>query len=56
VQPPAKLDDMVSESEAAQGADGDQGDNPWRRPMALGISGLFLVFGIQLAFSGPRPQ
>ena len=32
------------------------GDSPWRRPMALGISGLFLLFGIQLAFSGPRPQ
>ncbi len=56
VQPPAKLDDMVSEAEAAGRADGEQGDNPWRRPMALGISGLFLVFGIQLAFSGPRPQ
>jgi hypothetical protein len=55
-QPPASLDDMVSESEEARGIDGDQGDNPWRRPMALGISGLFLVFGIQLAFSGPRPQ
>ena len=34
----------------------DQGDSPWRRPMTLGISGLFLLFGIQLAFSGPRPQ
>jgi hypothetical protein len=33
----------------------DNGDSPWRRPVALGISGLFLVFGIQLAFSGPRP-
>ena len=32
------------------------GDDPWRRPLALGISGLFLVFGIQLAFSGPRPS
>ena len=42
--------------EAAGGPEGDQGDNPWRRPIALGISGLFLVFGIQLAFSGPRPQ
>ena len=43
-------------SEAADGPEGDQGDNPWRRPIALGISGLFLLFGIQLAFSGPRPQ
>lgn len=36
--------------------DGDDGDNPWRRPISLGISGLFLIFGIQLAFSGPRPS
>jgi hypothetical protein len=36
--------------------DADGGDNPWRRPLALGISGLFLIFGIQLAFSGPRPS
>lgn len=56
VHPPAKLDDMASESDAAPDADGGQGDNPWRRPIALGISGLFLLFGIQLAFSGPRPQ
>jgi hypothetical protein len=55
-QPPAKIDDVISESDASGGTDNDQGDNPWRRPMALGISGLFLVFGIQLAFSGPRPQ
>jgi hypothetical protein len=27
----------------------------WRRPMALGISGVLLMLGIQLAFSGPRP-
>jgi hypothetical protein len=27
----------------------------WRRPMALSISALLLVSGIQLAFSGPRP-
>src|SRR6188472_3636087 len=28
----------------------------WRRPLALGISALLLMSGIQLAFSGPRPQ
>ncbi|MFL5474844.1 MAG: hypothetical protein ACJ8A6_04030, partial [Gemmatimonadales bacterium] len=28
----------------------------WRRPLALGISALLLISGIQLAFSGPRPQ
>lgn len=55
-QPEAHLDDPVSEEAPASEGEGDQGDNPWRRPIALGISGLFLLFGIQLAFSGPRPQ
>jgi hypothetical protein len=27
----------------------------WRRPLALGISGVLLLLGIQLAFAGPRP-
>jgi hypothetical protein len=27
----------------------------WRRPLAFGLSGLLLMSGIQLAFSGPRP-
>jgi hypothetical protein len=27
----------------------------WRRPLALGISAILLMSGIQLAFSGPRP-
>jgi hypothetical protein len=36
--------------------DTDRDENPWRRPLALSISGLFLIFGIQLAFSGPRPR
>lgn len=27
----------------------------WKRPMGFGLAGLFLVLGIQLAFSGPRP-
>ena len=54
-EPPARLDDIVSDSAAAGGPEGDP-DNPWRRPIALGISGLFLLFGIQLAYSGPRPQ
>jgi hypothetical protein len=35
--------------------EGDSNDGPWRRPLALGISGLFLAFAVQLAFSGPRP-
>jgi hypothetical protein len=58
------LESAVAESEDEQdpaspstheGGEGDSTDGPWRRPLALGISGLFLVFGIQLAFSGPRP-
>jgi hypothetical protein len=36
--------------------EGDNSGNAWRRPVTLGISGLFLLFGIQLAFSGPRPS
>jgi hypothetical protein len=27
----------------------------WKRPVGFGLAGLFLVLGIQLAFSGPRP-
>lgn len=27
----------------------------WHRPLTLGLSGLLLISGIQLAFSGPRP-
>ena len=39
-----------------QAGDGDNGESPWRRPVTFGISGLFLVFGVQLAFSGSRPS
>jgi hypothetical protein len=28
----------------------------WQRPLALGISGVLLMLGVQLAFSGPRPH
>jgi hypothetical protein len=50
--------DVPLESAGDSTAEGEErgGDSPWRRPMTLGISGLFLLFGIQLAFSGPRPQ
>ena len=34
----------------------DEGDNhPWRRPLALSITGGLLILGLQLAASGPRP-
>jgi hypothetical protein len=52
----AMTDSDDSAPEQADQAGGSDGDNPWRRPLALGISGLFLLFGIQLAFSGPRPS
>ena len=58
VEPEATLD-SASEPAAEtsrDAGDSDTGDSPWRRPLALGISGLFLIFGIQLAFSGPRPS
>jgi hypothetical protein len=51
------LESTVAEPEASDDKrDSDDGDSSWRRPITLGISGLFLVFGIQLAFSGPRPR
>ena len=56
-EPADAMDRPVETDEASHDADdGTNDDNPWRRPLALGISGLFLVFGIQLAFSGPRPS
>jgi hypothetical protein len=51
------LESTVVEPEARDDeGDGDNGGNAWRRPVTLGISGLFLLFGIQLAFSAPRPS
>jgi hypothetical protein len=55
-EPEAALESPSESEPGPDGGDSSQGDNPWRRPIALGISGLFLVFGIQLAFSGPRPS
>jgi hypothetical protein len=48
--------DEPAEEPSHDARDERNGDDPWRRPLALGISGLFLVFGLQLAFSGPRPS
>jgi hypothetical protein len=57
-EPEATIDTPAQTEPDAGPASGerDGGDGPWRRPLALGFSGLFLVFGIQLAFSGPRPS
>src|SRR5689334_15922662 len=37
--------------------DGPGGDpnHPWRRPLALSITGGLLILGLQLAASGPKP-
>lgn len=58
-------------SETLEGANADQPDtappagedgtgssddgNQWRRPIALSVTGLLLIMGMQLAFFGPRP-
>jgi hypothetical protein len=30
-------------------------NHPWRRPMALSVTGILLILGIQLASAGPKP-
>jgi hypothetical protein len=56
------LDDLPDEepSEPTPADERDAPDevhhgHPWRRPLALSVTGLFLILGVQLAFSGPRP-
>ena len=55
---------LNAQSETLQGAAPDEPPaeppadddlHPWRRPMALSITGLLLVLGVQVSFSGPRP-
>jgi len=43
----------ADQSEARRGPNGQR--HPFRRPLAFSITGLLLVIGVQLAFSGPRP-
>jgi len=48
--------EQVSAPQQNQGPTGGaQIQYRWRRPLALGLSALLLMSGIQLAFSGPRP-
>jgi hypothetical protein len=47
--------DQTADTSQADSTKGSQLLQRWRRPLALGISGLLLISGIQLAFSGPRP-
>ena len=48
-------DQSASPAEPERPTNGGQLLYRWRRPLALGLSGLLLMSGIQLAFSGPRP-
>jgi hypothetical protein len=51
----AGAEDQANDPAAARdGATGDD-DHPWRRPIALSVTGLLLMMGMQLAFFGPRP-
>ena len=40
--------------ESAESKDDDP-NHPWRRPLALSVTGGLLILGLQLAHSGPRP-
>jgi hypothetical protein len=54
----AGAESSPAESEpATEETKGDGGDDghPWRRPIALSVTGLMLIMGMQLAFYGPRP-
>lgn len=48
------LESSQTDAEPAEPAPGS-GSQPWRRLFALSVAGLSLLFGVQLAFSGPRP-
>jgi hypothetical protein len=50
----AGANDPDPEPEAEQHDEGDS-SHPWRRPLALSITGGLLILGLQLAASGPRP-
>jgi hypothetical protein len=41
--------------EASSGSNGANLLHRWRRPLALGISAVLFMSGVQMAFSGPRP-
>jgi hypothetical protein len=44
----------ASDSAKDAAANGED-EHPWRRPIALSVTGLLLMMGMQLAFFGPRP-
>lgn len=52
-QPEAEQNHL--EPEAGGAPPVERQSRPWRRLFALSVAGLALLFGVQLAFSGPRP-
>ncbi len=54
-EPPAEADQSQTEPEAGGAPPVERQSRPWRRLFALSVAGLALLFGVQLAFSGPRP-
>jgi hypothetical protein len=55
----AGANDPTSDDHAERGDDSDghgtDPDHPWRRPLALSITGGLLILGLQLAAAGPKP-
>jgi len=49
---PSPDDDADRDEDNGQGSDPN---HPWRRPLALSITGGLLILGLQLAASGPKP-
>lgn len=53
--PETERDHHQGASEAGGAPAVERQSRPWRRLFALSVAGLALLFGVQLAFSGPRP-
>jgi hypothetical protein len=50
----AGANDPAPETEAKSGEESDP-NQTWGRPLALSVTGVLLILGLQLAASGPRP-
>lgn len=50
----AGANDPAPEAEAKSGEESDP-NQTWGRPLALSVTGVLLILGLQLAASGPRP-
>ncbi len=52
---PAQAEHHQADPEAGGAPAIERSSRPWRRLFALSVAGLALLFGVQLAYSGPRP-